>query len=47
MRRTVVFLGFAVATAGPALAQPTQGAFGLDAFVAPTTGSGSPTSPTG
>ena len=40
MRRTIVFLGLAAATAGPALAQSNQGAFGLDAFVAPNTGLG-------
>jgi hypothetical protein len=42
MRRTIVFvvLVLAGATAGPALAQPTQGTFGLNAFVAPTTGFG-------
>jgi hypothetical protein len=40
MRRTVVFLVLAGATAGSAVAQPAQGDFGLDAFVAPTTGFG-------
>ena len=40
MRRTTVFLVLTVAAAGPALAQTNQGAFGLDAFVAPTTGFG-------
>jgi hypothetical protein len=42
MRRTIVslVLVLAGATAGPALAQPTQGTFGLNAFVAPTTGFG-------
>jgi hypothetical protein len=40
MRRTVAFLVLAAATAGPALAQSNQGAFGLDAFVAPNTGVG-------
>ena len=40
MRRTLVFLSLAMATAGPALAQGYQGAFGLDAMVAPTTGLG-------
>jgi hypothetical protein len=40
MRRTIVFLVLAAATAGPALAQPTQGALGLDAFVAPNAGVG-------
>ncbi len=40
MRRTIVSLVLAAATAGPALAQSNQGAFGLDAFVAPNTGVG-------
>jgi hypothetical protein len=40
MRRTVVFLVLAAALGGPALAQSNQGAFGLDAFVAPNTGVG-------
>jgi hypothetical protein len=40
MRRTVVFLVLAAAAAGPAFAQSNQGAFGLDAFVAPNTGIG-------
>jgi hypothetical protein len=40
MRRTIVFLGLAAAMAAPALAQSSRGAFGLDAFVAPTTGLG-------
>ncbi len=40
MRRTGVLLGLALAAASPALAQSNQGAFGLDAFVAPTTGLG-------
>jgi hypothetical protein len=40
MRRTIVILGLAAATAGPALAQSNRGALGLDAFVAPTTGVG-------
>jgi hypothetical protein len=42
MRRIVVVLvvAVAVATAGPCLAQSNRGAFGLDAFVAPTTGVG-------
>ena len=42
MRRTLAILGLALATAGPALAQSSsnRGAFGLDAFVAPTTGLG-------
>ena len=40
MRRTIVLLGLAAATASPALAQSNRGAFGLDAFVAPTTGLG-------
>jgi hypothetical protein len=40
MRRTVVALVLAAATAGPAFAQARQGAFGLDAFVAPNTGVG-------
>ncbi len=40
MRRTMVFLVLAAATAGPALAQSNRGALGLDAFVAPNTGLG-------
>jgi hypothetical protein len=40
MRRTIVVLGLAAATAVPALAQSNRGAFGLDAIVAPTTGVG-------
>jgi hypothetical protein len=40
MRRTFALLGLALAAASPALAQPTRGAFGLDAMVAPTTGFG-------
>jgi hypothetical protein len=40
MRRTTVFVVLAAATAAPALAQSNQGALGLDAFVAPTTGLG-------
>jgi hypothetical protein len=42
MRKTVALLGLALATAGPVLAQSpsNRGAFGLDAFVAPTTGLG-------
>ena len=40
MRRTIVFLFLAAAIAGPAAAQSNQGAFGLDAFVAPNTGVG-------
>ena len=39
MRRTLLLLGLAMAVASPALAQ-YQGAFGLDATVAPTTGFG-------
>jgi outer membrane protein W len=37
MRRNMVLLGLALAAASPALAQSNQGAFGLDAMVAPTT----------
>jgi hypothetical protein len=37
MRRTIVLLGLALAATSPALAQSNQGAFGLDAMVAPTT----------
>ena len=40
MRRTIVLLGLALAAASPALAQSNQGAFGLDAMVAPTTSFG-------
>jgi hypothetical protein len=42
MRRTLALLGLALAAASPALAQSpsNRGAFGLDAFVAPTTGLG-------
>ena len=40
MRKTLVFLALGLATAGPALAQSNQGAFGLDAMVAPTTSFG-------
>jgi hypothetical protein len=40
MRRTVVFLVLAAAGAAPVSAQHNQGAFGLDAFVAPNTGLG-------
>lgn len=42
MRPTLVLLGLVLAAGGPALAQspPNRGAFGLDAFVAPTTGLG-------
>jgi hypothetical protein len=40
MRRIMVFLVLAAAAAGPAVAQSNQGAFGLDAFVAPNTGIG-------
>jgi hypothetical protein len=40
MRRTIVLFGLAAATASPALAQSNRGTFGLDAFVAPTTGIG-------
>ena len=40
MRRTIVLLGLAAAAASPALAQSNRGTFGLDAFVAPTTGLG-------
>lgn len=40
MRRMIIFLGLAAATAGPVFAQSNRGAFGLDAFVAPTTGFG-------
>jgi len=40
MRRTLVLLGLTVAAAGPASAQSYQGAFGLDAMVAPTTNFG-------
>jgi hypothetical protein len=42
MRRNLALLGLALATASPALAQSpsNRGAFGLDAFVAPTTGMG-------
>ena len=40
MRRTVVLLGLATAIASPAFAQSNRGTFGLDAFVAPTTGLG-------
>jgi len=42
MRRTLALIGLALATASPALAQSpsNRGAFGLDAFVAPTTGIG-------
>src|SRR5512143_616534 len=40
MRRTIVFLVLAAAAGGPVFAQHNQGAFGLDAFVAPNTGLG-------
>ena len=40
MRRILVFLGLALAVAGPARAQSERGSFGLDAMVAPTTGLG-------
>jgi hypothetical protein len=40
MRRTGVLLGLALVAASPALAQSNQGAFGLDAMVAPTTSFG-------
>ena len=40
MRRNTVLLGIMLAAASPALAQSNRGAFGLDAFVAPTTGLG-------
>jgi hypothetical protein len=40
MRRTIVSLALAAAAAAPAGAQPSQGSFGIDAFVAPTTGFG-------
>ena len=40
MRRTVVLLGLATAIASPAFAQSNRGTFGLDGFVAPTTGLG-------
>src|SRR5512135_2765155 len=40
MRRTIVFLVLAAAAAAPVFAQHNQGAFGLDAFVAPNTGIG-------
>src|SRR5512135_696307 len=40
MRRTIVFLVLAAAAAAPVFAQHNQGAFGLDAFVAPNTGLG-------
>lgn len=40
MRKTLAFLGLTLALAGPALAQSNQGAFGLDAMVAPTTSFG-------
>ncbi len=40
MRRTIVFLVLAAAVAAPVFAQHNQGAFGLDAFVAPNTGLG-------
>ncbi len=40
MRRTLAFLGLALAAASTGLAQSNQGAFGLDAMVAPTTSFG-------
>jgi hypothetical protein len=40
MRRTIVLLGLAAATASPALAQSNRGAFGLDFLVAPRAGIG-------
>jgi hypothetical protein len=40
MRRVIVFLVLAAATSAPVFAQHNQGAFGLDAFVAPNTGLG-------
>ena len=40
MRRNIALLGLVLAAASPALAQSNQGAFGLDAMVAPTTGFG-------
>ena len=40
MRRAMVFLVLTAATAAPVRAQSNQGAFGLDAFVAPNTGLG-------
>jgi hypothetical protein len=40
MRRIFALVGLALASASPALAQGTQGSFGLDAMVAPTTGLG-------
>jgi hypothetical protein len=40
MGRTIALLGLALAAASSALAQSNQGAFGLDAMVAPTTSFG-------
>jgi len=40
LRRTLVLLGLVAATASPVLAQSNQGAFGLDAMIAPTGGFG-------
>jgi hypothetical protein len=40
MRRTVAFLALTLAAAASALAQSNQGAFGIDAMVAPTTSFG-------
>ena len=40
MRRNIALLGLVLAAASPALAQSNQGAFGLDAMVAPTTSFG-------
>jgi hypothetical protein len=40
MRRNLVLLGMVIAAATPALAQSTQGQFGLDAMIAPTTSFG-------
>ncbi|HSD66008.1 MAG TPA: hypothetical protein VLF95_04865 [Vicinamibacteria bacterium] len=40
MRRTIILVGLALVAASPVLAQSYRGAFGLDAFVAPTTGLG-------
>jgi hypothetical protein len=40
VRKILAVLGLALALASPALAQATQGSFGLDAMVAPTTGLG-------
>ena len=40
MRRTALALGLTLALAGPCLAQSNQGAFAVDAMIAPTTGLG-------